>query len=56
MQELAWLILNDVDLKKAEINQFFRFPYLELCYLKPLPELNPEVSELNCNFSTRLKS
>ena len=30
MQELAWLIANDVDLEKAELNQFFRVPYLDL--------------------------
>jgi len=30
MQELVWLIGNDVDLEKAKINQFFRFPYLEI--------------------------
>ena len=29
MQELAWLIGNDVDLEKAQINQFFRVPFLE---------------------------
>ena len=30
MQELAWLIGNDVDLEKAKIDQFFRVPYLEI--------------------------
>jgi hypothetical protein len=44
MQELSWLILNNVDTKKAEINQFFRFPFLELSYIKPMNELDPAVS------------
>ena len=30
MQELAWLTAHDVDLEKAQINQFFRVPYVEL--------------------------
>jgi hypothetical protein len=35
MQELAWLIQNDVDLEKAQINQFYRVPYFELGPLIP---------------------
>jgi len=35
MQELAWLIKNDVDLEKAQTNQFYRVPYLELGPLIP---------------------
>ncbi len=30
MQELAWLIKNEVDLEKAQSNQFFRVPFIEL--------------------------
>ena len=35
MQELAWLIKNDVDLEKAQSNQFYRVPFLELGPLIP---------------------
>ena len=30
MQELAWLIANDLDLEGAKSNQFFRVPFLEI--------------------------
>jgi hypothetical protein len=30
MQELAWLIMKDVDLESAQCNQFFRIPFIEL--------------------------
>ena len=30
MQELTWLIMNDIDIEKSKINQFFRVPFLEL--------------------------
>ncbi len=30
MQELAWLIVNNVDLESAQRNQFFRIPYIDL--------------------------
>ena len=33
MQELAWLIANDLDLEGAKLNQFFRVPFLELQYV-----------------------
>ena len=29
MQELTWLIMNDVDIEKSKIGQFFRVPFLE---------------------------
>ena len=29
MQELTWLIMNDIDIEKSKINQFFRVPFLE---------------------------
>jgi hypothetical protein len=29
MQELAWLIQNEVDLERAQSNQFFRVPFIE---------------------------
>ena len=29
MQELTWLIMNDIDVEKSKINQFFRVPFLE---------------------------
>ena len=32
MQELAWLIANNLDLEGAKLNQFFRVPFLELQY------------------------
>ena len=35
MQELAWLIKNEVDLEKAQSNQFFRVPFIELGPLIP---------------------
>ena len=30
MQELAWLIANDLNLEGAKLNQFYRIPYLDL--------------------------
>lgn len=30
MQELTWLIANDLDLEGAKSNQFFRVPFLEI--------------------------
>ena len=30
MQELTWLIMNELDIEKSKINQFFRVPFLEL--------------------------
>ena len=32
MQELAWLIMHDVNFEKSNSDQFFRFPYLEIEY------------------------
>ena len=32
MQELAWLIMHDVNFEKSNSDQFFRFPYLEIQY------------------------
>ena len=29
MQELTWLIMNEIDIEKSKINQFFRVPFLE---------------------------
>jgi hypothetical protein len=43
MQELCWLILHDVDLERAQINQFFRVPYLELRPMIP-PEMVEKVN------------
>ncbi len=34
LQEIVWLILNDVDLKAAKVNQFYRFPYLETSMMR----------------------
>ena len=33
MQELAWLIMHDVNFEKSSNEQFFRFPFLEIEYL-----------------------
>ena len=33
MQELAWLIMHDIDIGKSECDQFFRCPFLESEYL-----------------------
>ena len=33
MQEIAWLIANNLDLEGAKLNQFFRVPFLELQYV-----------------------
>jgi hypothetical protein len=30
MQEIAWLIRNRVDLDAAQLNQFYRVPFLEI--------------------------
>jgi len=29
MQELTWLIMNEIDIEKSKINQFFRVPFFE---------------------------
>ena len=33
MQELAWLIMHDIDIEKSKCDQFFRCPFLESEYL-----------------------
>ena len=33
MQELAWLIMHDIDVEKSKCDQFFRCPYLEREYV-----------------------
>ena len=33
MQELAWLIMHDIDIGKSKCDQFFRYPFLEREYL-----------------------
>jgi len=33
MQELSWLIANNLDLEGAKLNQFFRVPFLELQFV-----------------------
>ena len=35
MQEMVWHIMNDVDLEKAQSDQFYRVPFLELGSLLP---------------------
>jgi len=35
MQEIVWHIHTDVDLAKAQLNQFYRIPFLELGIIKP---------------------
>ena len=32
MQEITWLIMNDIKFEKSNEDQFFRFPYFELQY------------------------
>ena len=32
MQEITWLIMNDINFEKSNEDQFFRFPYFELQY------------------------
>eukprot|EP00095_Tigriopus_kingsejongensis_P000451 snap_masked-scaffold217_size252476-processed-gene-0.6 protein:Tk00451 transcript:snap_masked-scaffold217_size252476-processed-gene-0.6-mRNA-1 annotation:"hypothetical protein DAPPUDRAFT_231919" len=34
-QEIVWLLLNNVDLNAAQINQFYRIPFLELASIRP---------------------
>ena len=33
MQELAWLIMHDIDIEKSKCEQFFRCPHLEMEYV-----------------------
>ena len=47
MQELAWLIANDLDLEGAKCNQFFRVPFLELQWLRR-GRLEEKTTEVNC--------
>ena len=35
MQEIAWLIHTNVDLKQAQSHQFYRVPFMELGYVRP---------------------
>ena len=52
MQELAWLIKNDVDLEKAQSNQFYRVPFLELGPLIPRIILEKVKKNLKADAST----
>ena len=46
MQELTWLIMNDIDIEKSKINQFFRVPFLELdSIVKSYPIKEQEIEE-----------
>ena len=42
MQELAWLIMHDVNFEKSNNEQFFRFPYLEREYLEKAHTITEE--------------
>ena len=59
MQELAWLIANDLDLEGAKLNQFFRVPFLELQYIGLPAKLRyskqHEVISKSITESTRVK-
>ncbi len=44
MQEIVWLMLNDVDVERAKtLNQFYRFPYLEYGTICSCPRVVVEV-------------
>ena len=50
MQEIVWLIMNDVDLKGAKLNQFYRAPFLDFSLVlfnspNPYPEDLPKTNE-----------
>ena len=45
MQELAWLIMHDVNFEKSNNEQFFRFPYLEREYLDKAHTITEETAK-----------
>lgn len=47
-QEIVWLLLNNVDLEAAKINQFYRIPFLELDSIRG-PSSEPYQKDLEMN-------
>lgn len=47
MQEIVWLIHTDVDLLKAQCNQFLRIPFLECAVISPVGKLPSKSASFN---------